>query len=182
MDDNVAIQSRENANFRKSTGLEVINQVQLVDRWDFTLSANFFHSEIIGDNIGEGFNNSNFSWTLSLLSNMVIPDLFSIQVQGNYRGPMVFPQGEIEPMWGLNAGVRKNILKDKGTISLNVSDIFNTRVFRIRNDDSRFVQDRVYNRETQIGTLSFTYRFGGFKENNSQRNEGRDSDVEDSDF
>lgn len=181
-DENLAIQTRENANLRKSTGLELINQVQLVDWWDFTLSGNFFYSEIFGDNIEEGFNNSNFSWTVSLLSNMVIPNWFSVQVQGNYRGPIVFPQGEIEPMWGLNAGIRRNILQEKGTISLNVSDIFNTRLFKIKNIDSRFVQDRLYNWETQIGTLSFTYRFGGFKDKTNGSGGDREFDGEDSDF
>ncbi|SEJ29165.1 Outer membrane receptor proteins, mostly Fe transport [Cyclobacterium xiamenense] len=181
-DDNLAIQTRENANFRKSTGLEVINQIQPLDWWDVTLSANFFYSEVFGENIEEGLSNSNFSWTVSLLSNMVIPDWFSIQIQGNYRGPIVFPQGEIEPLWGINAGIRRAVLNDKGTISLNVSDIFNTRVFKINNSDARFVQDRLFNWETQIGTLSFTYRFGGFKDRNNGREGGREFDGEDSDF
>ena len=178
-ENNVAIQTRENALRRNSTGLELINQVQFSNWWDATVSGNFFYSEIIGDNIQEGFNNSNYSWTVSLLSNMAIPNLFTFQVQGNYRGPIVFPQGEIEPYWGINAGLRKNIMNDKATISLNISDIFNTRVFRIRNEDSRFVQDRVYNRETRIGTIGFTYRFGGFNENTNGRDGDDDGDFED---
>ncbi|MFC4873851.1 TonB-dependent receptor domain-containing protein [Negadavirga shengliensis] len=178
-EDNVAVQTRENANVRNNTGLELINQMQLTNWWDATVSGNFFYSEIIGDNIEQGFNNSNFSWTVSLLSNMAIPDLFTLQIQGNYRGPMVFPQGEIEPMWGVNAGIRKNVMNDNATISLNVSDIFNTRIFRIRNEDARFVQDRMFNRETRIGTLSFTYRFGGFKEKRNGRDDDREFDDDD---
>ncbi len=178
MDNNVAIQTRENALRRNNTGLELINQVQFANWWDATLSGNFFYSEIIGDNIEDGFNNSNFSWTVSLLSNMAIPNLFTFQVQGNYRGPIVFPQGELEPYWGINAGIRKNILDEKATISLNISDIFNTRVFRIRNEDRRFVQDRVYNRETRIGTIAFTYRFGGFNDKNGSNGDD-DGDFDD---
>ncbi len=178
-ENNVAIQTRENAARRNSTGLELINQVQVNNWWDATVSGNFFYSEIIGDNIEEGFNNSNYSWTVSLLSNMAIPNLFTFQVQGNYRGPIVFPQGEIEPFWGINAGIRKNIMNDNATISLNVSDIFNTRIFRIRNEDTRFVQDRVFNRETRIGTIAFTYRFGGFTDRNNGRNDGDDMDFDD---
>ncbi|MCC5939362.1 MAG: TonB-dependent receptor [Lunatimonas sp.] len=180
-DNNVAIQTRENALRRNATGLEVINQMQLANWWDATVSGNFFYSEIIGDNIEQGFNNSNYSWTVSLLSNMAIPNLFTFQVQGNYRGPIVLPQGQIEPFWGLNAGIRKNVMNDKGTISLNVSDIFNTRIFRITNEDNRFVQERVFNRETRIGTIAFTYRFGGFKEKSNGRRD-RDDDFDDGDF
>jgi iron complex outermembrane receptor protein len=178
-ENNVAIQTRENALRRNSTGLELINQVQVTNWWDATVSGNFFYSEIFGDNIEEGFNNSNYSWTVSLLSNMAIPNLFTLQVQGNYRGPIVFPQGEIEPFWGINAGIRKNIMNEKATISLNVSDIFNTRIFRIRNEDTRFVQDRVFNRETRIGTIAFTYRFGGFSEKQNGRERRDDGDFDD---
>jgi iron complex outermembrane recepter protein len=178
-DNNVAIQTRENALRRNSTGLELINQVQINNWWDATVSGNFFYSEIIGDNIEEGFNNSNYSWTLSLLSNMAIPNLFTFQIQGSYRGPIVFPQGEIEPFWGINAGIRKTIMNERATISLNISDIFNTRVFRIRNEDTRFVQDRVFNRETRIGTIAFTYRFGGFNDNRNGRDREDDGDFED---
>jgi hypothetical protein len=181
LDDNITVQSRENANIRKSTGLELVNQFQVTDWFDLALTGNFFYSEIFGDNLGEGFNNSNFSWTLNLLSTMAIPNLFSVQVQGSYRGPIVFPQGEIEPYWGLNIGLRKDFLNKRATISLNVSDVFNTQIFRIKTIDSRFVYNRAFNRETRIGTLGFTYRFGGFRDKNGKREGGRE-DMEDMDF
>ncbi|MFD2033162.1 TonB-dependent receptor domain-containing protein [Belliella marina] len=181
-DDNVAIQTRENANSRASTGLELINQIQFTQWFDATLSGNFFYSEIQGDNIEAGFNNSNFSWTVNLLANMAIPKFATLQIQGDYRGPIVLPQGQIEPMWGVNAGLRKDILDKKATVSLNVSDIFNTRIFKIRTEDQRFTQDRMFNRETRIGTLSFTYRFGGFKDKRNGREERERDDFDDGDF
>ncbi|MBW3467841.1 outer membrane beta-barrel family protein [Arthrospiribacter ruber] len=179
-DNNVAVQTRENANSRSATGFELVNQIQVTDWFDATLTGNLFYSEIIGDNIEEGFNNSNFSWTVSLLANMAVPKFATVQIQGNYRGPIVLPQGEIEPLWGINAGIRKNIMNNRATISANVSDIFNTRIFRIRAEDQRFVQDRMFNRETRIGTLSFTWRFGGFRDRNG-RGEREEYD-EDMDF
>ena len=135
----------------------------------------------MGENIETGLSNSNFSWTLSALSNMAIPNLFSLQMQGNYRGPIVLPQGQLKPYWTVNLGAKKEILNNKATISLNVSDIFNSGSFKIQTQDSRFSQDRVFKRETRIATLSFTYRFGGFQERRASREERRDFD-EDADF
>lgn len=103
-------------------------------------------------------------------------------MQANYRGPIVLPQGEIEPLYSVNAGVKRNVLNDRGTISLNVSDIFNTQVFRIRTEDPRFDQTRLWNRETRIGTIAFTYRFGGFKDRNGREERGREDSGEDMDF
>lgn len=173
-DDNVAIQSRENADTRSATGFELVNQVQVTNNFDATLTGNFFYSEVNGENIEGGFSNENFSWTLSFLGNWLIPKWFSVQAQGNYRGPIVLPQGQIEPQWSLNMGVRKDVFNGKGTVSLNVSDIFNTRNFRITTEDARFTQYRKFQRETRVGTLSFTYRFGGFKEKKDERGSRRE--------
>lgn len=173
-DDNVAIQSRENADTRSATGFELVNQVQVTNNFDATLTGNFFYSKVNGENIEGGFSNENFSWTLSFLGNWLIPKWFNVQFQGNYRGPIVLPQGQIEPQWTLNVGMRKDVLKGNGTISINVSDVFNTRNFRITTKDPRFTQFRKFQRETRIGTLSFTYRFGGFKEKQGERGSRRE--------
>ena len=175
-DDNVAIQTRQNADTRISSGIELINQVQLAQNFDATLTGNFFYSKVNGENIEEGFSNENFSWTVTLLGNLLVPQWFSFQFQGNYRGPIVQPQGEILPQWSLNLGMSKNVLAGRGTVNLNVTDVFNTRNFRIDTIDPRFTQSRTFQRETRIGTLSFTYRFGGFKEaeDRESRREGGD--------
>lgn len=181
-DDNVTIQTRENADTRSATGFELINQLQFTNWFDATLTGNFFHSKVSGENIERGFSNSNFSWTVSLLSNMAIPNFLTLQLQGKYRGPMVMPQGEIRPFWTVNLGAKKDVFNNKGTISLNVSDIFNTGVFKIYTEDERFVQDRVFSRETRIATLSFTYRFGGFQDRRSERPQGGGDMDEDMGF
>lgn len=163
LQNNAAVQLWANANSRHDTGLEMIHQLEFVKNLDLTLSGNFFYSEVNGENIRENFNNSNFTWTLNLLANWIIPNVMNVQMMADYRGPIVLPQGNIKPIYGLNIGVRRDVLKNKATVSLNVSDVFNTRIFRIQTDDIEFSQMRMFNAETRIGTLSFTYRFGGFK-------------------
>lgn len=169
LDNGAAVQLWDNAASRRDTGLELINQFQFSSTFDATLSGNFFYSEVVGDNIREGFNNSNFTWTLSLLSNYVIPNVATVQLMADYRGPIVLPQGEIDPIYGLNIGLRRDFYNKRATVSVNVTDVFNTRVFRVRTDDISFSQERFFNRETRIGTLSFIYRFGGFRSREESR-------------
>lgn len=165
LENNSAVQLWTNANQRNSTGLELINQFQLSSNFDATLSGNLFYSEIKGSNIQEGFDNSSLSWTVSLLSNISFPGIATVQLQGEYRGPIILPQGEIDPMYGLNVGLRRNLFNNRATVGLNVSDLFNTRAFKIKTQDRKFIQERLFNSETRIGTISFSYRFGGFRAN-----------------
>ncbi|MEX2594449.1 MAG: outer membrane beta-barrel family protein [Anditalea sp.] len=172
LENNSAVQLWTNANQRNSTGLELINQFQFSSNFDATLNGNFFYSELKGSNIQEGFDNSNFSWTISLLSNIVLPNIATVQIQGEYSGPIILPQGEIDPIYGLNVGLRRDIFNNRATVSLNVTDIFNTRIFRINTTDREFYQERYFNRETRIGTISLNYRFGGFRAKEEQPSGG----------
>lgn len=163
LEDNAAVQLWDNANWRRDTGLEMIHQLEFVSNLDLTLTGNFFYSQINGENIRENFNNSNFTWTVTMLGNWVIPDIVNVQLMADYRGPVVLPQGEIDPIYGIDLGIRRDLWNNRASVSLNISDLFNTRVFRVQTNDVEFSQTRFFNQETRIGTLSFVYRFGGFK-------------------
>jgi iron complex outermembrane receptor protein len=176
-DNNAVIQTWQNANSRLNTGLEVIQQYYLARWLDLNVTGNFFHAKVFGDNILEGLSNENFTWTINVLSGLRMGKWGSMQFNANYRGPIVLPQGEIEPLYSVNVGYRTDLWQRRATLSLNVTDVFNTRVFRIRTADARFDQLREFDRETQIGTVTFTYRFGGFKPAERERRYGNgDSD------
>ena len=181
-DGNNTLMTRENLNNEYSTGLEVINQVEAGNWFDATLTGNFFFAEVVGTVDDRSFRRSNYSWTLSLLSNMKLGDFGTMQITGNYRGPIIRPQGEIRPLYGVNVGFRKEVLKGKGTVSLNVSDVFNTRRFIIDIQEEMFVQNRTFDWETQITTISFTYRFGGYKEKPGEGKKGRGEGMDDGEF
>lgn len=166
-----------NANRQENGGVELVNQVSASDKLDFTITSSFFQSRISGatEELGE-FANETFSWTLNVLSNWIIPKWFSVQVMSNYRGPIVLPQGTIDPIFSLNLGLRREILNRKATISVNVNDIFNTQQFVINTETSSFNQRRMFNRETRIITLSFSYRFNDYKEKPPKIDAGFDID------
>ena len=130
---------------------------------DLTLTGNVFQSQIFAENIQPGFSNENITWSASVIGSFRAGDWGTFQLQGNYRGPMVRPQGFLEPMYGINLGYRKDFWDRRATLSINVTDVFNTRIFRVRINDGSINQIREFNWETQIGTIAFNYRFGGFK-------------------
>ncbi len=66
--------------------------------------------------------------------------------------------------WGLAAGGQKTVLKGKGTLRLNVTDIFWTNRPRatVKYEGSYLENWHAY-RESRVANLSFTYRFGNNK-------------------
>lgn len=168
-----------NANTQNATGVELINHLNWSNNLDLTLTGNLYYSVVSSTVEGREFSNERYSWTMNLQGNVQFPGWFTTQVSANYWGPQVIPQGEIRPVFSMSVGLRRNILNDRATLSFNVSDLFNTRRFSLETTNAQFFQEREFFRESRIFTLSFTYRFRGFTERESQmRDSGFERDFE----
>jgi len=69
-----------------------------------------------------------------------------------------------KPQWGLSTGAQKLILKNKGTIRLNMTDIFWTNLPKATiTYPNTYIERWHAFRETRIINLTFNYRFGNNK-------------------
>jgi iron complex outermembrane recepter protein len=170
----------ENANTRNSTGLELINNFNFSRNLNARVTGNVFRSSITAQSGSDTFSNDRISWSLNMMGNYNIPKFFSTQVVAFYQGPIVVPQGEILPTFGLNVGLRRNVMSNQGTISLNVSDVFNTRRFALKTETDMFYLEREFNFDSRVITIAFTYRFLGYRDRNGfNRDNNFNSEMED---
>jgi outer membrane receptor protein involved in Fe transport len=157
----------QNLNNGTTYGLELTGRTQILPIWDLTANANFFKNEVSGTNIDPTLNNSGYSWFGKLNTNLRLPAGFSLQVNGNYEAPKVAAQGSQEEVYWLDAAIRKNLWNNRATLVVNVSDIFNTRKYTNIYDMSAYYQTTYRDRETRIGNVTFTYRFGKSEQKNA---------------
>ena len=68
-----------------------------------------------------------------------------------------------DPQWGVAVGVQKTVLKGKGTLRLNMTDIFWTNRPKAVITYNDYIEKWHAYRETRVANLSFTYRFGNSK-------------------
>jgi outer membrane receptor for ferrienterochelin and colicins len=105
------------------------------------------------------FYNTSSTWFTRVTSKISFPYKIDFQANGTYNAPQKTAQGKTIGVGSMNLAISKDILKDKGTIAFNVSDVFNSRK---RINDLVLPKVNSYSemqwRERQI-TLSFTYRF-----------------------
>ena len=159
--------------------------------WKLNGNFNFFRNEtageysyvdFLGNTIVQDLDNIAISWTTRITSRITLPYKIDWQLNGNYRAPQSTPQGKSLGVASANTSLSKDILKDKGTIALNVSDIFNSRK-RITETNIPGVinsYDEMQWRERQIN-LSFTYRFNRQK-NERERQQRRENNGEEPEF
>lgn len=167
---------------RKSYGFEFIARLTLAKWWNVTGNFNLYRTGVEGRVAETNYANENTTWSAMLMSNMNIPKVAQIQINGQYRGPQAMAQGIMKAMYGLNVGVKRDLWKN-ASLSLNVSDVFNTRQFSTETSSDTFFQTSTRKRESRIATLTFTYRFGKFLETDKRKqNKGGGEQRSEEDF
>lgn len=150
-----------NINSASTYGAEVTAKTQITKAWDATISGNFFQNKINGGNIDASLNNEGFSWFSKLNTNYKLSGHFSFQLMGNYESAKPEAQGRRGEVYWVDLALKTNFLKNnKASIVINVSDIFNTRKYTTVYNLPLYSQDIYRDRETRIGTITFTYKFG----------------------
>ena len=112
-------------------------------------------------------------------SRLSLPYKIDWQLSGMYFGPRNTAQGKSLGNYVVNSAFSKDILKDKGTIALNVSDLFNSRKMKNETNLSSVNSYSEFQwRKRQIN-LSFTYRLNMKKtdrDKNAPKNNGNGGD------
>jgi iron complex outermembrane recepter protein len=70
-------------------------------------------------------------------------------------------------------------MQQNATVSLNLSDVFNSRRFVLNTRDDNLLQERKFNRESRIFTIALTYRFGGYRDRDAPVSNGEGEVMED---
>lgn len=101
----------------------------------------------------------------------------TFQLFALYRSPFQELQISAEEMYFINAGARYSVLDDKGTISVNFNDIFDTQRFQFT-ADLPYPQRGTFKPESQSVYIGFSYRFGGGKNSALKRKNRDDNEAE----
>lgn len=138
--------------------------------WRLNGSVNFFTFSSEGQFNGVEYGTDNSSWFARFSSKFTLPAKIDLQTNSFYMGPRQNAQTDSKAMFSLNLALSKDILKDNATVSLNVSDVFNSRKRQSFTETPTFTSDSEFQWRKRQVNLSFIYRFNQPKE----RQRGRD--------
>ena len=127
-------------------------------KW-FVVNANLAMLNV--NNNTEGFTSNSFFGNGYLNAAFILPKDYKIEVTGFIQTGIPYGYFKIEPMGDLTLGVKKGIFQNKGTIALNIMDIFNTRTNKASlNSNALEGYNFTSHYNSRQITLSFQYRFG----------------------
>lgn len=179
--DTVVITTYANANTSYNVGLELTTRTKLTKWWDFNVNINLYNSTLKAGALAGGADNSQFSMFGKINNSFTLPKNFSIQLSGDYQARTILPpgrggggggmmmwggtqigaQGYIKPNYGVDIAIKKEFLKNKAaSLTLQMNDIFRTKLYATHSESQFFVQDNSRRRDPQVLRLNFNYRFG----------------------
>lgn len=164
----------DNLGTGRNYGVELVIGGDVTKWWNFTWSSNGYRTELIGEGRNSELNAEGYAYSTKVLSNFYLPKSFNVQLSFNYRSPRIVTQGEISEVYSIDLALSKKVMKEKGTITLRVRDIFNTREYSFITEGENFYQDSYRKRQSQSIQAGFSYRFGRFRNMGSRRMNGRD--------
>jgi len=166
-----------------SYGLELIYSQDFTKWWKVNTTFSYFKTIMKGTEDGNELTNSNYSWTAKLNSTMTILKNLDIQLTGNYRAPMVQLQGTMKAMYFADVAMKKDIFKKKASVTLRLSDVFNTQQFNMERTGSNFTINMNRKRVSRILYVGFTYKInGGTKGKDKKRSIDSNDQIEMNDF
>jgi hypothetical protein len=143
-----------------SYGISVNGVFKIKKWWTLNLYTSYLNAIYKSEVYTEKLNDSNWNWVIMPTNQFVINDTWSAELSGQYQNGLLSGQFFISPVGSVRAGISKKILKDKGVIKLNASDVFYTNQIegQIRNiSNANASWYSLF--DSRVVTFTFSYRF-----------------------
>ena len=155
-----------NLSTQERTGLELTLNYKPFKVWNINSDFNVYDVTSKGDytntstNVTQNFDFKNTSYFIRLNQKITLPSAVDLQINTNYSGPSENAQTKSKGVFSLNIAASKDLFNEKASLSLNFSDVFNTRISQRKTIIPDFLEQysEFQWREPQL-RISFVYRF-----------------------
>lgn len=166
-------QTKENLATKTNYGIAVSANFPVMKFWNTNIYTNVGTSRYKGALDG-GFLDVSQTMFMGNVSNQFkLKNGWNAELSGFYRSRGIEGQIVVNPMWRMDAGVQKQILKKKGTLKLSVRDLFNSFNSMKASVNYQDIDLNINNkRDSRTVSLTFSYRFGKTLKSTRARNSG----------
>jgi outer membrane receptor protein involved in Fe transport len=134
--------------------------VQFNSWWNASFNLDASYQRYTAYAVNGYFNKGMQDIIFNTTQNFTLSSTILAEVTGRYESPTLYGVNELKQSYTVNAGISKQILKKRGSLKLNVIDVFNSDRERYHILYQNIDLMGINKRETRRVMLNFTYRFG----------------------
>jgi outer membrane receptor protein involved in Fe transport len=163
-DSNITVQIPVNLESSDYLGLSATLPVRIKKWWNMINNVNAFYQHFNGNLAGVQLNSGAPAVNIRTNNSFSFKKGWSAELNGNIRSGGRYGYAISQPQGAIDIGAQKIIMKGKGTLRLNVTDILWTNRPRVTvTYEGSYIENWNARRETRVANLNFTYRFGNNK-------------------
>jgi iron complex outermembrane receptor protein len=162
-EDNVTVQIPVNLKSSDYYGLSIAAPVRVNAWWNMVNNADIYYNYFNGNLGTTTLNNGSPAADIRSNNSFTLKKGWTAELNGSFNSGGRYGFMVSKPQWALYAGVQKNLLKNKATLRLNITDIFWTNLPRATITYDNYIEHWHAYRETRVANITFTYRFGNAK-------------------
>ena len=159
----VTLSTWENVSNMTNAGAEFLANGNLLDWWRLNGNVSYFRRDISDAYYQAGVSDHSYSWTGRINSTWILDKTLSFQVSSTYNSPFVTAQGKSDAVYFTDIAVKKDFSRNL-SMSLRVSDIFDTRKYAGYTYGDGYVSYSQGQRTSRILYLGFTYNLNNYKQ------------------
>ena len=160
----VSIGMPQNFGISDDYGLELVGNVKIFKWWTLNGSINVFNSSVVGDytstttGITNHYTTDSYNVQGRFVTKFEFKKLCNLQLTGHFSSPRDEPLGFREAHYWFDFAASRDVLKGKGTLSLNVRDLLGTHSHAGESWGDNFWQYSEGSWSKTTVTLNFNYR------------------------
>ncbi|MCG8581495.1 MAG: TonB dependent receptor [Bacteroidales bacterium] len=144
----------------RELGAELNLSNRISDHWDIKSNFLVMHQDIEGNVKGNTFQVADYAYSGKITSDLILGKSIRLQLTGAYESPVNTITGRRFEYYYIDLGIRKAVLKKKGSLYLKFSDVFdNKQRQRMTNTAEGIIAYNTSKAITRRLLLSFTYKF-----------------------
>ena len=146
----------------QSIGTEIMLNLAPLNWFNFNTSSSIYNYRLIGKKDTTSAS-STTTWNIRVNPTFRCPWGMSVQLNYTYNAPTITAQGTRSGFYNSTIGIRQDILKRKGSLTLNIQNPFGITRMESMTNSPDFYSKGWNQRESKVFILTFSYRFNNFK-------------------
>lgn len=147
-----------NAGNSTSTGIELSGDVKLKNWWRVYVGGNLYNFDVRGMLDGVSFHTASVNYNLNANTSLTISKLLKFQCDLTYVSATVTSQGNDSKLLLSNAGFRYNTWQNKGTLGVQLNNIFQSNSQEITTRTANFYSYTDYIKYDRVLQISLSFR------------------------
>ncbi|MBN1339028.1 MAG: TonB-dependent receptor [Bacteroidales bacterium] len=154
----------DNLNHEEALGMEATVLADVTKWLNLNLSATYYYYSLEDRTSAEAGRATSNNWDSRAIAIFKYRQNTRFQINMNFESPTVTAQGKAESSWSTDITLRQELFRKKFSMTLKMSDIFETRKREYTSRGEGFYVYEFRKPESRVVTLTLSYRINNFKQ------------------